>query len=102
MTEMHMVQALNSAMDNMMKEDKSVIILGEDVGVDGGVFRVTDGLLKKYGNKRVFDTPLAEAGIVGSAVGMAMRGLKPIVEIMFGDFVTLVADQIVNHASKYN
>ncbi|MAF88913.1 MAG: alpha-ketoacid dehydrogenase subunit beta [archaeon] len=100
MTEMHMVQALNSAMDNMMKEDKSVIILGEDVGVDGGVFRVTDGLLKKYGNKRVFDTPLAEAGIVGSSIGLSIKGFKPVAEIQFMGFVLPAMQQIVAHAAR--
>ncbi|MGC8608964.1 MAG: alpha-ketoacid dehydrogenase subunit beta [Thermoplasmata archaeon] len=95
-----MVQALNSAMDLKMAEDENVIILGEDVGKDGGVFRVTDGLLAKYGNSRVIDTPLAEVGIVGMAIGMAVNGLKPIPEIQFQDFIYTAMDQIINQMAK--
>ncbi|HIJ99727.1 TPA: alpha-ketoacid dehydrogenase subunit beta [archaeon] len=100
MTEMHMVQALNSALDNLMKEDDSVIVLGEDVGVDGGVFRVTDGLLDKYGEKRVFDTPLAEAGIVGTSIGLAIKGFKPVAEMQFMGFVLPAMQQIISHAAR--
>ena len=96
---MNMVEALNSALFNIMKEDNDVIILGEDVGKDGGVFRVTDGLWKKYPN-RVFDTPLAEIGIVGASIGLAVYGLKPIAEIQFEGFTFPAFDQIVNHATR--
>ncbi|CAC12557.1 probable 3-methyl-2-oxobutanoate dehydrogenase chain E1-beta [Thermoplasma acidophilum] len=97
---MNMVQALNSAMDLKMSEDDSVIILGEDVGRDGGVFRVTDGLQAKYGPQRVIDTPLSELGIVGMAIGMAVNGLKPIPEIQFQDFIYTSMDQIINQMAK--
>ncbi|KAA8922142.1 alpha-ketoacid dehydrogenase subunit beta [Thermoplasma sp.] len=97
---MNMVQALNSAMDLKMSEDDSVIILGEDVGRDGGVFRVTDGLQAKYGPQRVIDTPLSELGIVGMAIGMAVNGLKPIPEIQFQDFIYTAMDQIINQMAK--
>ncbi|PYB67582.1 alpha-ketoacid dehydrogenase subunit beta [Thermoplasma sp. Kam2015] len=97
---MNMVQALNSAMDLKMSEDDSVIILGEDVGKDGGVFRVTDGLQAKYGTQRVIDTPLSELGIVGMAIGMAVNGLKPIPEIQFQDFIYTAMDQIINQMAK--
>ncbi len=97
---MNMVQALNSAMDLKMSEDDSVIILGEDVGKDGGVFRVTDGLQAKYGPQRVIDTPLSELGIVGMAIGMAVNGLKPIPEIQFQDFIYTSMDQIINQMAK--
>ncbi len=100
MTEMTMVKALNSALDNAMEKDDSIIILGEDVGTDGGVFRVTDGLLKKYGKERVMDTPLAELGIVGFGIGMSMAGLKAIPEIQFQDFIYTAMDQIINQMAK--
>jgi hypothetical protein len=80
---MTMVQALNLALRQEMQNDDSIIVLGEDVGVDGGVFRVTDGLIDKFGDERVLDTPLAESGIVGMSVGMAAYGLKPVCEIQF-------------------
>ena len=87
MTQMNMVDALNSAFKQEMKRDKTVIIMGEDVGEDGGVFRVTDNLSKLYGNDRVIDSPLAESGIVGTAIGMAIMGLKPVVESQFEGFL---------------
>ena len=93
-------EAINEALHEEMRRDPSIILMGEDVGVAGGVFKVTDGLLKEFGPNRVYDTPIAEAGIVGLAVGAAMTGLHPIVEIMFNDFTTLAADQIVNQAAK--
>jgi len=99
MTEMNMVQALNSAMDNEMRDDNTVIILGEDVGIDGGVFRVTDGLFKKY-KGRVIDTPLAESAIVGTSIGMAMSGLKPVAEIQFSGFIAPGFDQLISHAAR--
>lgn len=83
-----------------MRADPSVIILGEDVGAAGGVFLQTEGLLDEFGAQRVIDTPISEAAILGTAVGAAMTGLRPLVEIMFGDFITLVMDQLVNQAAK--
>ncbi len=96
------LQSLNKSLHKILGENQDVILIGEDL-LDpyGGAFKVSKGLSTSYPGQ-VISTPISEAGIVGSAVGMAMRGLKPIVEIMFGDFVALAADQIVNHASKYN
>jgi 2-oxoisovalerate dehydrogenase E1 component beta subunit len=101
LTQMNMIQAINNALDIHMQREANAIIMGEDVGGFGGVFRVTEGLQQKYGAERVFDTPLAEAGIVGTAIGMALGGLQPIVEIQFADFVFPAFDQIVNEAAKY-
>ncbi len=98
---MNMVSSLNNALDLLMKEDPNVVLLGEDVGKDGGVFRVTDGLLDKYGADRVIDTPLAESGIAGTAIGMALAGLHPIPEIQFAGFMFLGFSQLINHASRY-
>ncbi len=100
MAEMNMVQALNSALHNEMAADKSVVVLGEDVGVDGGVFRVTEGLLRKFGRSRVMDTPLAESGIIGVSVGMAVAGLRPVPEIQFSGFLYMAFAQLVNHAAR--
>ena len=97
---MNMVDALNSAFKQEMKRDKTVVVMGEDVGEDGGVFRVTDGLAKTYGNNRVIDSPLAESGIVGTAIGMGIMGLKPVVEIQFEGFIMPALDQIISHASR--
>lgn len=97
---MNMVNAINDALDIKLAEDKSVIVYGEDVGVEGGVFRVTEGLQKKYGSERVFDSPLAESGIVGTAIGMAVAGLKPVVEMQFCGFVYPAFNQIISHASR--
>jgi pyruvate dehydrogenase E1 component beta subunit len=97
---MNMVQALNSGLDNLMASDDRIILLGEDIGTDGGVFRVTDGLLSKYGSERVIDTPLVEVGIVGMAIGMAVEGLRPIPEIQFQDFIYSAMDQIINQMAK--
>ena len=83
MAKMTMVQALNMALKQEMEKDDSVILLGEDVGQDGGVFRVTDRLIDQFGEERVLDTPLAEAGIVGMSIGMAVYGLRPVCEIQF-------------------
>ena len=85
MAQMNMVQALNSAMDIMLERDPRVVVFGEDVGYFGGVFRVTDGLQRKHGVHRVFDTPIAEGGIVAAAIGMGVNGLKPVAEIQFAD-----------------
>lgn len=100
LTEMNMVQALNRALNDIMAKNPSVVILGEDVGVDGGVFRVTDGLISKFGPERVIDTPLAEIGIVGMSIGMAISGLRPIPEIQFQDFIYTAMDQIINQMAK--
>ena len=93
-------EAINEALHEEMRRDPAIFIMGEDIGVAGGVFKVTAGLLKEFGPDRVRDTPMAEAGIVGLAIGAAMTGMRPIVEIMFSDFTTLASDQIVNQAAK--
>lgn len=95
-----MVQAINSALSEEMARDKDVVILGEDVGADGGVFRVTEGLLEKFGPGRVMDTPLAELGIVGAAVGMSAYGLKPVAEIQFMGFIYEAFEQVFSHAAR--
>ena len=95
-----MVQAINDALDIKLAEDANVVVFGEDVGTEGGVFRVTEGLQQKYGEKRVFDSPLAESAIVGSAVGMAMAGLRPVVELQFCGFVYPAFNQIISHAAR--
>lgn len=97
---MNMVGAINDALDIKLKEDKNVIVFGEDVGVEGGVFRVTENLQKKYGADRVFDSPLAESGIVGTAIGMSIAGLRPIVEMQFCGFIYPAMNQIISHASR--
>jgi pyruvate dehydrogenase E1 component beta subunit len=100
MPKLNMVQAINLALKEEMQKDKDVVVLGEDVGRDGGVFRVTEGLLELFGTQRVVDTPLAESGIVGAAIGMAAYGLKPIAEIQFEGFIYPAVDQISNHAAR--
>jgi len=100
MAKMTMVQALNLALRQEMERDDSVIILGEDVGVDGGVFRVTDALIDQFGEERVLDTPLAEAAIVGMSIGMAAYGLKPVCEIQFSGFSYQNFHQTENHAAR--
>lgn len=100
MAKMTMVEALNLTMKQEMKKDESVVVLGEDVGVNGGVFRVTDGLIDAYGKERVMDTPLAEAGIMGFSIGMAINGLKPIAEMQFSGFSYLAMHQIESHAAR--
>jgi pyruvate dehydrogenase E1 component beta subunit len=101
MAKLNLVDAINLGLKQEMKRDKNVVLLGEDVGEDGGVFRVTDGLAKEFGNERVIDTPLAESGIVGAAIGMAIAGLKPVAEVQFEGFAFPAIDQIVNHASRF-
>ncbi len=96
-----LVQAINDALRTAMRADERIVILGEDVGKIGGVFRATEGLLDEFGPERVIDTPLAEAGIVGTAIGMALYGLKPIPEIQFLDFIYPAFDQIVNELAKF-
>src|SRR5260221_309492 len=100
MAVMNMIQALNSAHDVMLERDENIVVLGEDVGYFGGVFRVTEGLQKKYGTTRVFDTPIAENGIVATAIGMAAYGLRPVAEIQFADYIYPAYDQIVSEASR--
>lgn len=92
--------ALNQALHQEMEKDSRVLVMGEDVGLNGGVFRITDGLYKKFGPDRSIDTPLAEAAIVGSAIGLAMSGMKPVVEIQFDGFVYPAFDHLINHASR--
>ncbi len=99
--QMNMVSAINNALNIILKENDKAVILGEDIGKDGGVFRVTDGLLDKYGENRVIDTPLAESGIIGTSIGMALSGLRPISEIQFAGFMFLGFSQLINHASRY-
>jgi 2-oxoisovalerate dehydrogenase E1 component beta subunit len=100
MAVMNMIQALNSAHDVMRERDDNIVVLGEDVGYFGGVFRVTEGLQKKYGATRVFDTPIAENGIIATAIGMAAYGLRPVAEIQFTDYIYPAYDQIVSEASR--
>jgi pyruvate dehydrogenase E1 component beta subunit len=94
------VQAINLALRQEMERDDSVVVLGEDVGVDGGVFRVTDGLLEAFGERRVVDTPLAESAIVGTSIGMAAYGLKPVCEIQFSGFSYMAFHQLESHAAR--
>jgi 2-oxoisovalerate dehydrogenase E1 component beta subunit len=96
-----MIQALNDALKLEMRRDSNVVILGEDVGKLGGVFRVSVDLLKEFGADRVIDTPLAESGIIGAAIGMALYGLRPVPEIQFSDFIFPAYDQIINELAKY-
>lgn len=100
MTVATIVQAVNMALKQEMAKDNSIVVLGEDVGVNGGVFRATDNLQKEFGAERVVDTPLAELGIVGTAIGMAMNGVKPVAEIQFSGFMYAPFDQLLSHASR--
>src|SRR5687768_2359891 len=95
-----MVEAIRDAMDVMMARDRRVVVFGEDVGYYGGVFRCTEGLQRKYGQSRCFDTPISESGIVGVAVGMAAYGLRPVAEIQFADYMYPAYDQIVSEAAR--
>lgn len=97
---MNLISAVNHTLDLEMARDESVVVFGEDVGVEGGVFRATVGLQKKYGEKRCFDTPLAESAIVGAAIGMAINGLRPIAEIQFSGFVYPAYNQIISHVAR--
>lgn len=101
MPQMNMVQAINDALRYEMKRDNRVVILGEDVGKVGGVFRVTQGLFDEFGDERVIDTPLSEGGIIGAAIGMALYGLVPVPEIQFADFIFPAYDQIVSELAKF-
>ncbi len=100
MAKMTMIQALRSAMDVMLEKDDNVVVFGEDVGYFGGVFRCTEGLQAKYGRNRVFDSPISESGIVGTAIGMAAYGLRPVVEIQFADYFYPASDQIMSEAAR--
>ncbi len=100
MAELTLLQAINKALEQQMEKDETVVVFGEDAGFEGGVFRVTAGLQKKFGVDRVFDTPIAEAAIVGSAIGMAINGLKPVAEIQFSGFMFPGYNQIVTHAAR--
>jgi pyruvate dehydrogenase E1 component beta subunit len=100
MSELNLVQAVNLALRRAMMEDARVLLLGEDVGINGGVFRASDGLFKSFGEKRVMDTPLAEAGIAGISIGLAAQGFRPVAEIQFTGFAYACIDQMLNHASR--
>ena len=100
MAQLTLVQAINDGMKVAMRHDDTVMVLGEDVGVDGGVFRATEGLLEEFGEERTVDTPLAESGIVGSAIGLAINGMKPIAEIQFDGFLPPAFDHVVCHAAR--
>jgi pyruvate dehydrogenase E1 component beta subunit len=98
--ELTLVQAVNAALARAMDEDPAVVVLGEDVGADGGVFRATEGLLARFGERRVLDTPLAEVGLAGLAIGLAAQGLRPVLEIQFSGFLYAALDQVLNHAAR--
>ncbi len=100
MAKLNVAQALNAALAQALEADETVIVLGEDVGKDGGVFRITDGLLDRFGKERVIDTPLAESGIVGTSVGLAIAGMKPVAEIQFLGFIYETMDQIASQAAR--
>ncbi|HET7478744.1 MAG TPA: alpha-ketoacid dehydrogenase subunit beta [Rubrobacteraceae bacterium] len=101
MAEMNLLQAIHEGLAEEMRADETVMVLGEDVGRAGGVFRVTQGLQDEFGAERVMDTPLAESLIVGSAIGLSVNGMRPVAEIQFGDFITPAFDQIVNEAARF-
>ncbi len=101
MSRMNMVEALNNGLQLGMRENENVVLLGEDVGLLGGVFRVSAGLQETFGSDRVLDTPLSETGIIASAIGMALYGLRPVAEIQFADFAFPAFDQFINELAKY-
>jgi pyruvate dehydrogenase E1 component beta subunit len=101
MANLTLVQAINLALQQEMAKDPRVVILGEDVGLNGGVFRVTEGLQKQFGADRVIDSPLAESGIMGTAIGLAIAGMRPVPEIQFEGFLGPAYDQLCNHAARY-
>lgn len=101
MAELTLLEAIRLALDKEMERNDNVILLGEDIGPNGGVFRATDGLYAKYGEKRVLDTPLNESGIIGFAIGLALYGLSPVAEIQFADFIWPATDQIISEMAKY-
>src|SRR2546430_10188728 len=100
MAKLNLVDAINQALHQEMEADERVVVLGEDVGLNGGVFRVTDGLQKRFGAERVADTPLSESGIIGTSIGLAMAGMRPVPEIQFEGFLGPAYDQIVNQAAR--
>ncbi len=100
MARLSMVEAINATLSELMAKDDRIVVMGEDVGVDGGVFRATVGLIEKYGPDRVIDTPLAESAIVGAAIGMAVYGMRPVAEIQFEGFMFKAFDQVYSHASR--
>jgi 2-oxoisovalerate dehydrogenase E1 component beta subunit len=100
MANMNMIQALNSGMDIMLGKDPAVVLMGEDIGYFGGVFRATEGLQRKYGEHRVIDTPIAEGGIVAAAIGMSVNGLRPVAEIQFADYIYPGFDQICSELAR--
>jgi pyruvate dehydrogenase E1 component beta subunit len=100
MARLNLVDAIDQALLQAMERDPKIVVLGEDVGRDGGVFRVTDGLIQRFGEQRVIDTPLAESGIIGMAIGMAIAGFRPVAEIQFSGFSYPAYDQLVSHAAR--
>ncbi len=102
MRELTYREAIREALREEMRRDERVFLMGEDVALYGGAFRVTQGLLEEFGPERVIDTPLSESAITGAAVGAALVGMRPVAEIMFADFVTIAADGLINHAAKIN
>ncbi len=97
----NILEAVNKTLEQQMEKDPTVVVLGEDVGYEGGVFRATAGLQQKFGEERSFDTPLAEAGIIGTSIGMAINGLKPVAEIQFSGFMFPAYNQIATHVARY-
>ncbi|OGD45868.1 2-oxoisovalerate dehydrogenase [Candidatus Bathyarchaeota archaeon RBG_16_48_13] len=100
MVQLTIVQAVKFALEQEMERDSDVLVLGEDVGINGGVFRATEGLFEKFGDNRVVDTPLSETGIVGAAIGLALYGLRPVAEIQFDGFLYSAFDQLISHAGR--
>ncbi len=100
MAQMNMIQAIRSALDVMMDRDRTVVVIGQDVGYFGGVFRCTDGLQRKFGEHRVIDAPIAEGGIIGAAIGMGVNGLRPVAEIQFADYIYPGVDQVVSELAR--
>lgn len=100
MAQMNMIEAIRSGLDVMMGRDPSVVVLGEDVGYFGGVFRCTDGLQRKYGEHRVIDAPISEGGIIGAAIGMGVNGLRPVAEIQFADYIYPGFDQVASELAR--
>ena len=100
MPELNLVQAVNQALARALEDDPAVVVLGQDIGIHGGVFRATDGLYQRFGGTRVRDTPLAETALGGLTLGMATQGLKPVCEIQFLGFIYPVLDNLANHASR--
>src|SRR5699024_7270243 len=97
---MTMIQAINDGLRTMLLADETTVLLGEDIGKNGGVFRATEGLFEQFGEERVIDTPLSESGIIGTSVGLAVNGFKPVAEIQFMGFIYPAYDQIMTHVSR--